>query len=89
MSDVISPDLLAALVCPETRQALALASSDLLRSLQSRHSQGELTNREGNRVSGSIDGALIRADGEVVYLILDGIPDLLVEESILVQAEGS
>ncbi len=87
MSDVISPDLLAHLVCPETRQSLALAEAGLLESLRSRQTRGELMNREGSRVAGVIDGALIREDGSVAYLILDGIPDLLVEESVAVELE--
>ena len=89
MSDVISAELLAHLVCPETRQSLALAGAEELESFRNRQGRGALNNRGGKKVSGAIDGALIREDGAVAYLIIDGIPDLLVAESVDVDSVGS
>ena len=88
MKSVINPALLAHLVCPETRQSLVLASPEQVSLIRSRQEAGALKNRAGDKVSGQIDGALIREKGDVAYLIVDGIPDLLIAESISFESSG-
>ena len=78
----ISPELLALLRCPETRQSLSLAELPLLEQLRRRQEQGELTDVSGRAVQGQIDGALVREDGQVAYLVLDGIPRMLADEAV-------
>ncbi len=83
MSDsAISPELLALLRCPETRQSLSLAEPALLEQLRRRQEQGELTDVNGRAVQGRIDAALVREDGQVAYLVLDGIPRMLADEAV-------
>jgi uncharacterized protein YbaR (Trm112 family) len=78
----VAADLLEILVCPETRQPLQLAPSDLLASLNQRVSEQKLKNRGGELVTKSITEGLLRKDGRVLYVVDDGIPVMLIEESI-------
>ncbi len=78
----ISPDLLEILVCPETKQPVALASEDILAKLNSEIAGERLRNRGGARVTSPIAEGLVREDGKILYPIDDGIPVMLIEESI-------
>jgi uncharacterized protein YbaR (Trm112 family) len=78
----VSPDLLEILVCPETRQPVALASREVLDGVNARIRQGSLRNRGGQPVTQELREALVREDGRVLYPIDDGIPVMLIEESI-------
>ena len=78
----VSDELLEILVCPETRQPLRAASSDELARLNARRQSGELRNRGGEAVPAELSEGLIREDGRVLYPVDDGIPVMLIEESI-------
>ena len=78
----VSNELLEILACPETKQPLALASSEVLAKLNTQIEQGALRTRGGEAVSKPIDEALIREDGKILYVVDDGIPVMLIEESI-------
>ena len=78
----ISPDLLEILVCPETRQPVALASEAILTKLNREIAEEHLRNRGGERVTSPIAEGLVREDGRILYPIDDGIPVMLIEESI-------
>ena len=78
----VSPDLVEILVCPETRQPVQLASAEQLAAINDRIAGGELRNRGGKPPERAFDEALIREDGKVVYPVDDGIPVMLVEESV-------
>ena len=80
--ELISPELLKILVCPETHQPLTLAPEDLVQRLADLQAQGQLKNRAGAAVNETIQGALLREDGAVAYLISDSIPIMLVDEAI-------
>ncbi len=49
---------------------------------------GEFTSAAGRRLEKPIDGGLIRADGQVLYPIVDEIPILLAEEAIAMDQLG-
>jgi len=83
MSLELDSELLAILVCPETKQVLSQGSNEVLVKIEEAEKKGTLKNRGGSLVSQSVDSVLIRADGRVAYLVVDGIPDLIVEEGIL------
>ena len=85
MSQTIDEDLLAILVCPETKQPLVLASDDQVEQIRSAVKDKSLSNRGGRTIVQDIDGALVRKDGRVAYLVIEGIPDLIVDEGILLQ----
>jgi uncharacterized protein YbaR (Trm112 family) len=78
----VSQDLLDILVCPESRQAVAPAPDDLIERLNGEIEAGSLRNRGGEKVEDTIAEGLLREDGKILYLVDDGIPVMLVEESI-------
>ena len=78
----VSRDLLEILVCPETKQPVSLASEELLTKLNASVASGALRNRGGEPVSKPLEEGLVREDGRVLYPVDDGIPVMLVEESI-------
>ena len=78
----VSSDLLEILVCPETKQPLAIASEEIVTKLNAEIQAGTLRNRGGVPISKTLDEALVREDGKILYLVDDGIPVMLIEESI-------
>lgn len=78
----ISQELLEILVCPETKQPVALADDALIARINADIEAGRLRNRGGDSVSEPITEGLVREDGKIVYVIDDGIPVMLIEESI-------
>ncbi len=78
----VSQDLLEILVCPDTKQPVALASSDVLDRINADIEAGKLRNRGGEAVTARVSEGLLREDGRVLYIVDDGIPVMLVEESI-------
>jgi uncharacterized protein YbaR (Trm112 family) len=78
----ISQDLLEILVCPETKQPVKPATAEVLARLNAAIAAGSLRNRGGDKVAKPITEALVREDGKLLYVIDDGIPVMLIEESI-------
>ena len=78
----VSPDLLEILVCPETKQPVTLARAEVLEKLGREAAAGRLRNRGGQPVTKPIQEGLVREDGKVLYPVDDGIPVMLIEESI-------
>jgi len=81
----VSPELLEILVCPETKQPVALAPGELLQKLNAEIDAGRLRNRGGEVVSDRIEEGLLREDGRILYVVDDSIPVMLVEESIPIE----
>jgi uncharacterized protein YbaR (Trm112 family) len=78
----VSPELLEILVCPETKQPVKPASEEILSKLAGEIEAGRLRNRGGEQVSKPIAEGLVREDGKILYPVDDGIPVMLIEESI-------
>jgi uncharacterized protein YbaR (Trm112 family) len=78
----VSEELLEILVCPETKQPVSLASEELLSKLAQQIEAGTLRNRGGEKVAKPITEGLVREDGKILYPVDDGIPVMLIEESI-------
>jgi uncharacterized protein YbaR (Trm112 family) len=78
----VSADLIEILVCPETRQPVRLADSEQLAAINTRIASGDLRNRGGKAPERAFDEALIREDGRIAYPVDDGIPVMLIEESV-------
>lgn len=74
--------LLSILCCPVTHQGLSLARSDLLQKVNAAIEAGDVSNRDGNRLSASLTEALVTDDSQLLYPVNDGIPVLLEGESI-------
>ena len=78
----IDQELLDILVCPETHQPVKLADEATLASLNGRIKANALKNHQGQLVTKPVEEALIREDGKCVYLVDDGIPNMLIDERI-------
>jgi uncharacterized protein len=78
----VSPELLKILVCPETKQEIRLAEEGLVARLNAKIASGELKNRAGKKVAEGVDGALVRKDERVLYVIRDDIPVMLIDEAV-------
>jgi uncharacterized protein YbaR (Trm112 family) len=78
----VSPELLEILVCPESKQPVSPAGDDVLAKLNAEIEAGRLRNRGGEAVAKAISEGLIREDGKILYPVEDGIPVMLIEESI-------
>ncbi len=78
----VSHDLLAILVCPETKQPVTLAPTALVDTLNVQIQSGSLKNRAGEVVSAAMDAALVREDQRYCYPIRDDIPVMLIDEAI-------
>lgn len=74
--------LLDILCCPETKQPVHLLSSAQLAALNAAQARGELKLADGSVVATPIQAGLVTADGRTVYRIDDGIPVMLVDQSI-------
>lgn len=79
---MIDQELLDILVCPETKQPVRLADSDLVARINKSISAGGLSNRAGEAVLELIAGGLVREDGKLLYPIRDDIPIMLIDEAI-------
>ena len=78
----IDNELLEILVCPESQQTVALASAQMLEQLNSEIDAERLRNRGGDVVEKHIEEGLLREDGEVLYIVEDSIPIMLIDQSI-------
>ena len=78
----VSEELLEILVCPETKQPVKPAPEELIRRLAEDIAAGKVRNRGGEEVSQPLAEGLVREDGKVIYPVDDGIPVMLIEESI-------
>lgn len=83
----VNPELLEILVCPESRQPVKPASAELIADLARQVEAGTLRNRGGEPVTQPITEGLVREDGRILYPVDDGIPVMLIEESIELAAE--
>jgi len=78
----VATDLVEILVCPETKQPVRLATAPELAGINEKIRAGTLRNRGGEPVKTELVEALIREDGRILYPVDDGIPVMLVEESV-------
>ncbi len=78
----VATDLVEILVCPETKQPVRLATAPELAGVNEKIRAGTLRNRGGEAVKSELVEGLIREDGRILYPVDDGIPVMLVEESI-------
>lgn len=84
----VSQELLTILVCPETKQPVALAPTELVDTLNAHIQNGSLKNRMGEVVSAAMDAALVREDQRYCYPIRDDIPVMLIDEAIPLLSPG-
>lgn len=83
---MIDKELLEILVCPENHTRLAEADAELLERVNALVRSGQLRNRSGRQVEQPLEAALVREDKQILYPIEQGIPVLLVDEGIPLDA---
>jgi uncharacterized protein YbaR (Trm112 family) len=86
---MIAPEILEILCCPETHQPLRFADASTVAGLNQKIASGTVRNRAGKPVLETIDGALIREDGQQLYLIRGDIPVMLIDEAIMIGQPGA
>lgn len=79
----IDPFLLTVLVCPDSEQAVHLATPEQLEEMNQQIKRRRLKTVGGELVSESLEAALVREDGQRAYAILDDVPVMLVDEGIV------
>ncbi len=79
---MVAEELLALLRCPETRQPLTVATSDLIARLESLRVEGNLRDRAGNLFSHPVESGLVTADDALFYPNREGIPGMIAGEAI-------
>jgi uncharacterized protein YbaR (Trm112 family) len=84
-SILIADELLKLLVCPQTRKPVRVADAELLARVNDRIARKEIQTRDGRRVEEPLEEALVREDGAVLYPVRDGIPVMLIGESIVLE----
>jgi uncharacterized protein YbaR (Trm112 family) len=87
LDSMLAAELLALLVCPETRQEVSLAAAPEIDRLNEAIRLGRVRTVAGKEVGEPVEGALIRADRAVAYPIRDGIPVMLVAEGLVISPE--
>jgi len=78
----IDEELLSILVCPETHQPVKPADEALLGTVNARIKSGACRNHQGDPVTKPITEALVREDGKCLYVVDDGIPNMLIDERL-------
>lgn len=79
---MLDAELIELLVCPETKQSLRRADTDVLTRLNEAIADGRVQNRGGSSVSVPLESALVRDDGRLLYPVREDIPIMLLDESI-------
>lgn len=79
---MVDASLVAIMVCPETHQTLTVADEATVQKVNAAIAAGTLKNRDGEAVSEPIQAALMRQDGEYLYVVRDDIPVMLIGEAV-------
>ncbi len=79
---MVDQELLDILVCPENKTPVKLVDAAVLDRVNAAIAGGAIKNRAGEAVAESIDGGLLRADGQYLYPVRDDIPIMLIDEAI-------
>jgi uncharacterized protein YbaR (Trm112 family) len=79
---MITDELLALLRCPQTMQALAVATPEQLAWIEAARAAGTLRDQARRLVQEPISAGLVRADGALFFPIREGIPVLLLDEAL-------
>lgn len=68
--------------CPQDQSTLTQAATELIEKVNRAIAASQLTNMAGQKLKREIDGGLVRADGGLMYPVVDEIPVMLPDEAI-------
>ena len=77
----------AVLACPDTHLPLEAAPEEEVARLAGLQERGELRTISGDVVEGVPTGAWIRSDGALLYLVIDGISRMVIEDAVSLEGE--
>ena len=75
-------ELFAILACPECKQALEDAADDLVVEINQRIKSGAARTRSGKKIGAVVESALLCKRDNYAFPVREGIPLLLIDESI-------
>ena len=78
----IDRKLLDILVCPVTRQPVFPLDQDKLDLLNRKIADGKVASMDGEKITETVNEALITGNGNRIYRIDNGIPVMLEEQAI-------
>ncbi len=78
----LDKELLDILVCPDTKAPVAMADAAVLERLNAAVAEGRAKTLGGEPVAEPVAEGLLREDGRILYPIRQGIPVMLIDESI-------
>lgn len=79
---MVDSELLSILVCPENKTPVRLVDADMVGKVNAAIASGSLKYRNGEKVEDAIEDGLLREDGAFLYAVREGIPIMLIDESI-------
>ncbi|MFM7280764.1 MAG: Trm112 family protein [Planctomycetia bacterium] len=79
---MIAKDLLELLAGPVNRMKVREADTALLERINRAIAAGKLCHRDGRKVEGALEAALVRHDNLCAYPVRQGIPVMLAPEGI-------
>jgi len=82
MTPDVPDELLSLLADPETHEAVTRASEAQLAAIREALANDKARRHDGQPAPEKIEGAFLAQGGRVAYLIVDGIPDFLIDDRI-------
>lgn len=69
--------------CMETGSRLSFATDAMLGDINKAIARGEVANRLGQTISARIDKALVNESRTLIYRVIDDIPQMVLDEAIM------
>ena len=79
---MIDAELLEILRCPQDHSSLLAAPAELVHRINRGIKARRVFSLGGAQLEKTLDGGLVRAAGDLLYAIVDGIPVMLPDEAI-------
>lgn len=88
MLSTMSPRSFENLICPETHQRVAIAPAALIDQLNAQIVLGLIRSRSQRVLKATLETGLLRQDGKVIYPVIQGVAQMLIDEGIEMAQAG-